>query len=48
MEDENRKLRETIEAQTDELEVLRRQVAELEERARVPGGAGAVGGAQNR
>ena len=35
-------MRETVEAQAEELEVLRRRVAELAEQARVPGGDDAV------
>ena len=42
LEDENRALRETVKAQAEELEALRRRVAELEERAQSPSGDSAV------
>ena len=46
LEEENRALRETVESQAEELEALRRQVAELEERAQPPGEDDAVDGGQ--
>ena len=46
LEQENRELRETVEAQAEELEALRRQVEELEKRAQPPGEADAVDGEQ--
>ena len=48
LEEENRELRETVETQAEELEALQRRVAELEERARPPGGADAVDGGQGQ
>lgn len=48
LERENRGLRETVEAQAEELETLRRQGVELEEQAQPPGGADAVDGGQGR
>ena len=42
LEEENRELRETVEAQAEELELLRRRIAELEERDQSQGGADAV------
>ena len=48
LEEENRELRETVEAQTEELEALRRRVAELAEQGPPPGGAGAVDGDQGQ
>ena len=48
LERENRGLRETVEAQAEELETLRRQVAELEEREQPTGGGDAVGGGQGQ
>ena len=48
LEDENRKLRGRVEAQAEELEALRMQVAELEERARSPNVADAVDGGQRQ
>ena len=46
LERENRELRETVEAQAEELEALRRRVAEQEERNQPQGGADAVDGGQ--
>ena len=48
LEQENRELRETVEAQAEELEALRRRVAELGERPQTPGGADAVDGGQGQ
>ena len=48
LEEENWELRETVEAQLEELEALRRRVAELEDLAQTPGGADAVDGAQGQ
>ena len=48
LEQENRALRETVEAQAEELEVLRRRVAELAEQARAPGGDDAVASDQGQ
>ena len=45
LERENRELRETVEAQAEELDALRRQVAELEEREQPQAGDDAVDGA---
>ena len=47
LEQENRELRETVEAQAEELEALRRRVAELGERPQTPGGADAVDGGRD-
>ena len=44
LERENRELQETVEAQAQELEALRRRVSELGELARQPGWADAVDG----
>ena len=51
LEQENRELRATVEAQAEELDALRRQVAELEERQereQPPAGDDAVGGGQGQ
>ncbi|MYC37876.1 MAG: hypothetical protein F4X66_13335 [Chloroflexi bacterium] len=48
LERENRELRETVEAQAEELEALRRRVAEQEERNQPQGGADAVDGGQGQ
>ena len=48
LEQENRELRATVEAQAEELDALRRQVAELEEREQPPGGDDTVGGGQGQ
>jgi len=48
LERENRELRETVEAQAEELDALRRQVAELEERGQPQAGDDAVGGGQGQ
>ncbi len=48
LERENRELRETVEAQAQELDALRRQVAELEERGQPQAGDDAVGGGQGQ
>ena len=48
LEQENRTLRETVEAQAEELEVLRRQVAELEERDQTAGEDVAVEGSRGQ
>ena len=48
LEEENRKLRETVEAQAVELEALRRKVSELEEREQMPDGGDAVDGGQGQ
>jgi len=48
LERENRELRETVESQAEELEALRRQVAELEGRTQLPPGDNAVGGGQGQ
>ena len=46
LEEENRELRETVEAQAEELAMLRRQVAELEEPAQQRGGSDPIDGGQ--
>ncbi len=48
LEQENRELRETVEVQAEELEALRRQVAELGERAQEPDEAVAIDGGQGQ
>lgn len=48
LEQEHRELQETVEAQAAELEVLRRRVAELEERAQITGEDVAVDGGQGQ
>ena len=48
LEEENRELREMVEAQAEELEVLRRRVAGLEDRGHPAGGVDAVDGDQGR
>ena len=48
LERENLELRDTVEAQAEELEALRRQVAELEGRTQLPPGDNAVGGGQGQ
>ncbi len=48
LEAENRELRETVQAQADELDALRRQVSELEEEGQEPGGADAVDGGRGQ
>lgn len=48
LEQENRELRETVKAQAEELEALRRQVAELEERVQVASEADAVDGGRGQ
>ena len=45
LEEENRRLRQTVEAQVGELDALRRRVAELEEPAPQPGGSDPIDGA---
>ena len=47
-EQENRELRETLASQAEELEALRRQVAELEDLAQIPGGTDADDGGQGQ
>ena len=46
LEQENRELRETVQAQAEELAALRRQVAELDEEGQEPDEAGTVDGEQ--
>jgi len=48
LERENRELRETVEAQAEELDALRRQVAEQEEREQPTPGDDVVGGGQGQ
>ena len=48
LEQENRKLRETVASQAEELEALRRQLAELEERDQSPGETNVVAGSQGQ
>ena len=48
LERENRELRETVGAQAEELEALRRQIAELEERRQEQGKTDAVDGGQEQ
>ena len=48
LERENRELRETVEAQAEELETLRRRVAELDERAQEPDKTDAVDGSEGQ
>ena len=48
LEEENRELRETIRAQSEELEALRCRVGDLAEGGQAPGGADAVDGDQGR
>ena len=48
LELENRTLREMVQAQAEEMEVLRRRVSELGKRGQPPGEAGAVDGEQRQ
>ena len=48
LEEENRELREAVEAQAEELETLRRRVAGLEEEGQQPGGSDPVDGGQGQ
>ena len=48
LEQENRELRETVQAQAEELDALRRQITDLEERAQLLDGVDAVDGGQGQ